>query len=131
MTDRLRPWWPVALWCVMILVLTTLPWSQAQRASLPVDKVAHFFLYAVLGWLVGSALRKAGWTRIGAVVSAAAAVGLFALGDELHQAWVPTRVPAVEDWLADMAGGAVGLLAVLRRGTGDEHREEGGTGSAP
>lgn len=131
MTGRLRIWWPVFAWCVVILVLTTLTWPVSGRPYSPADKVAHFALYAVLGWLIGSALRRAGRMRLRTLLAAAVAVALFGMIDEVHQIWVPTRVPAVGDWLADVVGGAVGLFATTRGGWRGKRSADRGAGSEP
>jgi VanZ family protein len=80
-----------------------------------VRKAAHVTEYAILALLVWRALRKpnAGnprlwqWSHAG---SALLFVALYATGDEIHQAFVPTRQASVWDVLLDTLGGAFGLL---------------------
>lgn len=69
------------------------------------DKVVHACLYAVLG----AALAHARW-RIRTIPHAAmVAIGaLYGASDELHQLLVPGRAPSFGDWLADVAGVAIG-----------------------
>lgn len=121
MTGELRPWSRVAVWIVVILSATTVPIPTTAApgwlAGLPVDLVVHAGLYGGLGWFVADALRRTGrWGRL--TLFAAMVCGLlFAAADELHQAWIPGRVPELADWTADVVGLAVGLLAaVLARG---------------
>lgn len=99
---------------MLILVATTIPLPPEglPDSDLPLDKAVHFGLYLGLGWTVGRSLALSG--AGGAGSRAAAWIGglLFAAVDEAHQAFVPTRVTSLTDWLADAAGVTVGLLLV-------------------
>lgn len=70
------------------------------------DKAIHFSAYALLGAATAWALRPGSWSRIGRAWVGVAAFGAL---DEVHQHWIPGRSPDPVDWLADSAGGAVGL----------------------
>ena len=76
-----------------------------------IRKCAHFTEFAVLGGLLLNALtrwqectgwRQAAWAALGGL--------LVAMGDELHQAFVPNRGPAVTDVLIDFSGVVCGVL---------------------
>ena len=73
-----------------------------------VRKMAHFTEYLVLSVLIYRALREGrGWslrTALAAVVFA----GLYAIGDEFHQWFVPGRTAAASDCLIDVWGAAAG-----------------------
>lgn len=105
----MRAWWPPTAWAFFIFVVTT--WRLPYRlipTDQPFDKLVHFSLYAVLGYLVTRALRVSGYRTV-----LAAGLGLlgtlsFAALDELHQFWVPTRAPMLNDWVADAVGLTVG-----------------------
>lgn len=71
---------------------------------LPVDKLAHAGLYAVLGAL----FYLAGLSPLAAVMI----TGLYGVTDELHQAFVPGRQPELLDLLADIVGAAAGVWLV-------------------
>jgi VanZ family protein len=84
-----------------------------------VRKLGHFSEYAVLALLAARAFNTSAvtalrrnwfWVSLGLVV-------LYALSDEYHQSFVPTRGPSVYDSLIDMAGGLTALLlyALWRR----------------
>src|ERR1039458_4955854 len=84
-------------------------------------KTCHLTEYAVLAWLFWRAIRKPvkhdprpwHWTEAGLAL---AIVFLYAAGDELHQAFVPSRTAQISDVLIDTCGGAVALLLLwLRR----------------
>jgi len=72
------------------------------------------FLYAVLGWLVASALmtdRPPLWLRTWIVT--VAAIALFGAADEWHQAFVPGRSSDLRDLVADVSGAAMGASAAI------------------
>jgi VanZ family protein len=72
-------------------------------------KVAHFTEYAILGFLAARAFRTSPrWFLISAVL-----VVVYALLDEYHQSFVPSRTASVFDSFIDMAGGITALI--LRR----------------
>lgn len=74
-------------------------------------KLAHFTEYAILGFLAARAFRnRERWFLISAVL-----VVVYALLDEYHQSFVPSRTASVFDSLIDMAGGLTALLIVLKR----------------
>lgn len=120
----------MAAWVAVILVATTVPFPSGllETGRLPLDKLVHFSLYAVLGWTVARAVR-AGGGGAGAEAMAWAAGLLFGAADELHQHFIPGRDPAVGDWVADAAGFTVAILASsmrARRGSGHpESKREG------
>ena len=77
--------------------------------------------YALLGILTWLALRSLQpqprpWCRRDAV-KALIIVFVYAISDEIHQAYVPSRQGAAVDVLIDTAGGAAGLflVTVVRR----------------
>jgi len=84
-------------------------------------KCAHLTVYSVLALLYWRAFRKPvkndtrpwSWTE---ARNAVIGVVLYAITDELHQAFVPTRQGSVLDVFIDTAGGAMGLLALWAYG---------------
>jgi VanZ family protein len=106
-----RRWLPPALWAALILVLTSIPSPPEAPGGIPyVDKLVHFVLYAVLGWLGTRALRT---PRPMTLVVLLGFLVLFAAFDEWHQRFF-ARDPAVLDWIADVIGASAGLLAASR-----------------
>ena len=80
-------------------------------------KLAHFTEYAILGFLAARAFStsprpaiSSRWFLISAVL-----VVTFALADEYHQSFVPTRTASFFDSLIDIAGGLTALLVIRRR----------------
>jgi VanZ family protein len=80
-------------------------------------KLAHFVEYALLGILAARAFRgsprrdlRERWFLV-----SLALVVVYALLDEYHQAFVPSRTGTIYDSLIDIAGGLTALLIVRRR----------------
>lgn len=124
---RALAWYlPAALWAAGLLLLGSLPASTLPSVDLPLDKLAHFVLFGVLGVLVA-----VGWKRAGRrppypwALMAMLAVGA---ADEWHQAMVPGRSREVADWAMDAAGAALGFALVARSGAGVD-TEEGRAGN--
>jgi VanZ family protein len=106
---RLTAWLPVAVWAAVIFTLSSIPsldsglgtWDTVLR------KLAHLAEYAVLGALLYRALRRE---------PAAIALGsLYAVTDEVHQAFVSGRQGSPLDWLIDTVGVVAGALLLSRR----------------
>lgn len=103
---RLLPFAPAATWALVILALGSIP-SLTPPIDLPLDKLGHFTMFAVLGALLARGLHRAGiraalaWPLLfGALVGAI---------DELHQRSVPGRSSDIADFIADFAGCALAL----------------------
>ena len=88
-----------------------------SRVQGVVRKTAHVVEYAILSMLLWRALRKPQkgqwglWNR-GAALGAIALAVLYAITDELHQSFVPSRQGQITDVLIDSFGAALGLLTV-------------------
>ena len=115
---RHGPWWLLALaWMGGIYFL-----SAQSNLPLPVEGwwsgllswIAHFTEYAVLASLLCLALRSSPRFVRHATAIAFASVALYALFDEVHQAFVPGRMPDVRDWLLDLAGAALAVWLLSR-----------------
>jgi VanZ family protein len=76
-------------------------------------KLAHFTEYAILGFLAARAFRTyPRWFLISAIL-----IVVYALLDEYHQSFVPSRTASIFDSFIDMAGGISALIfASLRLG---------------
>lgn len=73
-------------------------------------KYAHFFVYLFLGSFLMNALMLSsvkGWKAFGIAVVVSF---VYAISDELHQYFVPGRIPLVMDVIIDTAGASVGIL---------------------
>jgi VanZ family protein len=76
-----------------------------------VRKIAHFTEYAILGFLAARAFRAhQRWFLI-----SLALIVVYALFDEYHQSFVPSRTASIYDSFIDMAGGLSALIFVSRK----------------
>jgi VanZ family protein len=80
-------------------------------------KIAHFTEYAILAYFAARAFRTfpnpktaSRWFLISLTL-----VVIYALVDEYHQSFVPSRTASIYDSLIDMFGGLVTLLVLRRR----------------
>jgi VanZ family protein len=110
-------WGPAAAYAGLIFVLSSLSAPDVPGPQIPhLDKVIHFFEYAVLGALVARAtlLGPPGMSRMVAVIVAFALTCAYGASDEWHQSYVPGRFSSGWDLLADSLGGAFGIAVVSR-----------------
>ena len=106
---RLTAWLPVAVWAAVIFTLSSIPSLDSGLGTwdMVLRKLAHLAEYAVLGVLLYRALRRE---------PAAIALGsLYAVTDEVHQAFVSGRQGSPLDWLIDTVGVVAGALLLSRR----------------
>lgn len=104
---------PVVLW----LFPNTTPETLAVVHFI-VRKIAHFTEYAILAFLAARAFRTSPRPALANrwVLAAFALVIVYALLDEYHQTFVPSRTASIYDSFIDMTGGLVTLLVLrLRR----------------
>jgi VanZ family protein len=128
----IKYWPPVLLWMIFIFVGSTdllsaehtsrfigpfLRWFAPDIAGatiasvqLVVRKCAHLTEYAILAALLCRALRLGhnNFRRAGALSLVVAA--LYAVFDEFHQSFVPSRTGAAQDVAIDCCGAIFGLL---------------------
>jgi VanZ family protein len=103
---------PLVLW----LFPNTSPETMAV-IHLVTRKVAHFTEYAILAYLAARAFRgspRRGIANRWFIISLALVV-CYALLDEYHQSFVPSRTASIYDSFIDMTGGLVALLIIRRR----------------
>lgn len=106
----------------VIFVLSNQPDSDpgGRKLSFGVYKLAHLVVFTVLGFLAAGGVRhlktpRASWWAWVLVV-------LYAIGDEIHQAFVPGRTPLVTDVAIDSVGGLLGIFVYLLPGNAREGR---------
>ena len=105
-------WFAVVGWMAIIFVFSSQPDSDlTHRQGIPIGiyKFAHLLVFGVLGFLVAGAIRHVDMPR--SSLWAWVTVVLYAMSDEIHQAFVPGRSPLVMDVVIDSLGGIVGILA--------------------
>ena len=127
MTRKAIAWGPVVLWALALFLLSE-PWFALpgfqrllDESTYYSDKLGHFVLYLALGGLLARG-RWASGIEVRHTVLLAVGWAYAAL-DEWHQSFVPGRTPDIADWLADVAGVAVGYMIItLARGLGRSHK---------
>jgi len=108
-----RFWLPVAAWMLLIFIVSGRPdQNGGLSVGVVIPKLAHVVEYAVLGFLLARAARvedePLGSWRSALVILA---IGLYAVSDEVHQAFVPSREARVTDVIIDLVGGLMGVIA--------------------
>ena len=136
--QRLWRYGPLLLWMVLIYFASTSEFSALNTSQIfqPLirwifpnlsdervaaihfltRKVAHFSEYAVLGILAARAFATSAndvvqrhWFQVALLLVAA-----YALLDEFHQSFVPSRSASIFDSAIDVAGGLTALLLIRR-----------------
>lgn len=87
--------------------------DMAKYFEHPLRKMAHFTEYACMGLLVYVMLAP--WRQKGIVLYGIVTVWvlLSAVGDEVHQLFVPGRYGSVSDVLLDTCGGVFGMICCI------------------
>ena len=102
---------PILLWLFPSATPETL-----AAVHFAIRKLAHFGEYAVLGFLCARAFRTSSHLFLQRhwFVIALLLVVVYALLDEYHQSFVPSRTASVYDSLIDATGGLIALLCFRR-----------------
>lgn len=105
---------PVVLWSAFIFYLSSLQFKD--QGNIPgLDKIVHFIEYFVLSMLVyrmifgGIRIEKkmAGYFTLSAII-------IFAVSDEFHQSFVPTREVSLFDILSDTIGATAAIFFIWK-----------------
>jgi VanZ family protein len=72
-------------------------------------KLAHLTEYAVLAILLARALTAGGAPSAAIAVRIVVIALAYAISDEIHQGFVPNRMPSAVDVLIDVVGALIGL----------------------
>lgn len=96
--------------------LVRLPWTRWLGAF---DVTSNVLGYLPLGGLVALAGLRSGWRMRWALLAALLLPASLSYATEVLQQFLPRRVPAIEDWLANSAGALAGaLLAAMGHALG-------------
>jgi hypothetical protein len=115
-------WLPLLAWLALIYWLSDQPKLPHPMRSMGIsdyvfDYTAHAATFGILVTLiwrvlaVAPTLWPARW-QARAIEAAGLITALYAVSDEMHQRFVPGRWPSVRDWLADVAGILLALVAL-------------------
>ena len=140
---RIKNWLPVCAWACLIFFFSTDTFSSANTAPLfgflsswlfpeiPTEEIApvhgmirklgHWTEYLILAVLTMRAMHKQtgrNW-ELRHAVHTLIFILIYALSDELHQVFVPSRTASFGDVLIDVLGGICGILWMVwyHRGT--------------
>ena len=102
------------------LILWLFPNTSAETLAtihLIVRKLAHLTEYAILGFLAARAFRTSSRPAISRhwFLISATLIVIYALIDEYHQSFVPSRTASIYDSFIDIAGGLAALIFVRKR----------------
>lgn len=105
---------PLILYLVFIFVMSSLPGDSIPDVTFEVsDKVVHAAVYFILYFLFQHSLHnqeKYQLIKQNAFLFAFLFTVLYAISDELHQFYVPSRDSDFYDIVADAAGGFIAYL---------------------
>jgi VanZ family protein len=110
----LRAFAPALIWAAAVWTAGGLESTPSLPTVRGIDKVAHFVMYGVLGFLLARGWLAMRWR--GAWLLPVLIALMLGAADELRQRSVPGRSAEVADWIADVAGAAAGVLIALRIG---------------
>ena len=148
--SRLWRYAPLILWMAVIFFASTSEFSTSNTALLIqpmlrwlfphisderialfhflVRKAGHFTEYAILALLAARAFSASSHTalRLRWFLAALILVSLYALSDEYHQSFVPSRTSSIYDSLIDIGGGLTALAwwRVKRRPVGKQDLDD-------
>ena len=132
--DFFKAWLPVIVWGMLMFVGSTdlLSGEQTSRLITPfllwlsphmsyrtiemvhilIRKMGHIIEYAVLAVLLWRAFRRGTQWHVNLSILfmiVSVACSLFAISDEWHQSFVPSRTPSGRDVLIDIGGALIGI----------------------
>ena len=112
---RLHLWLPPLLCMALIFHFSSQSNPLPELTTRVWDKGLHTLGYSGLGLLVCRAFIGEGVKGAKAVLITIIVAGAYAMSDEWHQAFVPSRSSDVLDWVADTIGSMLGaaVLPVL------------------
>lgn len=114
----LKYWTPAILYMALIFAISSLeqpPLPMPKFELLSIDKLYHFIEYGILSVLLTIALINVppkwlptNWIWVTAVLISI----LYGASDEWHQTFVPGRFATFSDFVSDVIGAIVGVVAV-------------------
>jgi VanZ family protein len=106
------------LWMALIYHLSDQPHLPVPQVFKLQDKLAHAFVFGILGLLYSRLLSVASPFHWRKMIIVTLMVLTYGISDEIHQMAVPGRSPSLGDVIADVTGGALAAFLWLRlRGT--------------
>jgi len=108
---------PAFLWMGLIFVLSSIPGNYFPEEPFDLfDKFVHATLFGILTYLIYRGFQyqnKSFFLKHFSIAIAFFICVVYGIFDELHQEFVPGRMPDVTDALADIIGGGFVSLLLL------------------
>jgi len=103
---------PWLLVMILISVQSHISGDKLGSSLASSDKISHFIIFGLLGWLLVRAVFKQKNTFIqqNYFWIVLIIVAIFAIIDEIHQYYIPGRYFEMLDWVADTSGATLFLL---------------------
>lgn len=108
-------WLPVLIYMVIIFLFSSrekVAITDSYTISFLIFKTIHIIEYALFYLLSYRAFRNTVSTKSHAPLLAFLFIFIFAITDEIHQSFVPTREGRVRDVIIDALGGGVGWIII-------------------
>ena len=107
---------PLAVYWILIFILTTVPTDIMPQLFNMQDKIEHMSAYFGLTVLISLTLhfqdRNKNISKYALVITLILVLTYGAV-DEIHQIFVPGRDADIFDWLADALGGLIGIFVIF------------------
>ncbi len=110
-------WGPVLVWMGIIFAFSSRPRisvSETYIVNFLIFKLLHMIEYAILFLLLARAFGKSMKNRKQAIIYALLFAVLYAISDEIHQTFIPTREGKIRDVLIDALGIAIMYVYIKR-----------------
>lgn len=128
--DRAVSWAPVVVWMIVMFNFSTdafssahttpylsklfprLPAAHIEIIMLAIRKLGHWSEYFILAWLLMRALNRefSGYSATRRMMWSVVLAVVYAISDELHQSFVPSRDARAMDVMIDALGAICGTL---------------------
>jgi len=108
----------VGLWCGTIFYLSSLPNLATPWGTWDIilRKIAHITEYGILTFLIWRAIFHSIKVNLAKTYAWSGALSLlYAISDEIHQSFVPTRQGSIYDILIDGLGIGLMLFLIVRK----------------
>ncbi len=119
---KLRFFLPAVLWVLVITLLSLIPTDNLKEFSVEIlsfDKIAHFFIYAVLSFFIAWGIKKYHMYKnmsLKLLVLIFLITSLYGIGIEYVQDSISTgRHFEYYDIIANISGSFIGLLFFIRK----------------
>jgi len=111
----IRFWLPVVLWMAVIFAFSSrqkVAFTDSYFLSFLFFKTLHMIEYYVLFVVTYRALRNTGKNKKSAWMIAFIITSVYAITDEIHQRFVPTREGKLRDAIIDMVAAGVAWITL-------------------